>query len=258
MPHITWPYTPTDGTVLNVGSWRTGISGTVAGSALYGTLNGGLTDENLTAAGDLRSYHFKPGEGHRYAAGEGRETLDYYDDLGPSDQDSTTSAWIPIAGASTRLYVPWDANSVVYNIGIHYSVFRSRQTLDSTPAGAVTDFPRIRMAMFIDGTMISHTHRNCPVTAWAYNPTAAAQYLINRENVLSQHYDCVHVARSSDGDGYTTKGYHTVSMRLQIQKNNGLESLFPLYNNAAGKEVDHFVSNRFRAGIRRASIIALP
>lgn len=255
MAQINYSYTPTAGVVFDRSGWNTDIWSTKDGESVYGELNGHLQDANMDAAFLVQPEHIRPGEGHVSCEGSGQETLTYLDTLfgtkGISAVD--TGDWLVVAGAAQRLYVPWDANGVVFNVSAFLTNQRQRETTDPNPAVAVWGGPEMYVCLLIDGELKMHTLRPLPYTYYPNtNPGTADSYSV-REMVLTHHFDLLHLATSG---AEVASGYHDVALAILIPQTQDQEKLVPRYKQLP-KLALHAARHRIRFGIRSARIIAL-
>ncbi|NBS71155.1 hypothetical protein EBT31_19945 [bacterium] len=255
MAQVVYSYTPTAGAVFSTTGWNTDIWSSKDGESVYGELNGHLQDANMDPAFLVQPEHVRPGEGFVCAEGSGQETLTYLDSLfgteGVSGVDD--GDWLIVPGTSQRLYVPWDANAVLFNVSAYITNQRQRETLDPTPVVAEWGGPEMYVALMIDGSLKAHTRRSFPYTYYPNNNPGDAESFAVREMVLTHHFDLVHMAT---GGAEVQAGYHDVALAILIPQTQTQENLVPRYKQAP-KLALHVGRHRLRFGIRRGSILAL-
>lgn len=253
MADVVPGYVPVDGALFNPSGWNTDLRSTTDGVSVYGELNGHIQDENFAAGtGIINSRHIRPLEGFRSEWGGQVDTTDWYELLWGTAYDP--DAWLFVPGAARRVYVPWDASVVQYQCSAFGTNFRTREYNGVPPDGApVYTGPLMYVCMFVDGVRIAHTQRVLPYSAWPLANPGTPNYFKTIEQYLSHHFDLVHMA------GPVSKGWHDVSLAVQVLQNLGQETMYALYaGGAADQLTPHSVTHRLRLGIRAASILALP
>lgn len=257
MATVVPPYVFPTGTVLDPDQMDRDFDSAVDGESVYGEMRGHLQDSNFAGGFRIRPEHIRYGETARLNEDSLTETLDYYDDYTPNDTATEDSEYTPIAGASTRVFLPYAVTCALYSASIFYTVYRVRQRA----LGAITDTrtgPPIKLKLWVDGTAISHTVRQTPITYWPEKlDTATCEQQLPLEHVLTQHYDCNHLIVGGAG---CAAGYHNVSMRLYIPQNIGQENMWTPYKQikfGTGDHTTYNMSHRFRCGVRSARVIGL-
>ena len=247
MADVTYGYTPTNGVAFNVGGWNSDIRSTTNGVSIYGELNGNIEDANFAAGVEFVAAQYKPNEVHLSVDGGELTVRDFHDDLFGSQ--TSNANWAIVPGAAHRVYIPWNADAVMFNVSAFMTNWRQRETTDSTPASLVAGGPEMYVRMAVDDDPKAHTKRPFPYTAYPdTNPGTAVGYSY-RVQSLTQHIDLCHLETS------VTKGWHSVRLEVLIPRTHGLEHIVPIYK-ASPKHADHFVRHHIRFGIRRAGIIA--
>lgn len=265
MADITLPYTPVDGNTFDPSSWDANLDSAVVASSIYGEMNGLLSDANFAAGAKIRPEHPKPGETFRYAQSHLPETLDYFQDAfdaSTSEGDSPVTGsdpFLTVAGASARVFLPYNCTCVWYHVAAFYTLFQMRQRSAGSEA-EVRSGPVAQMAMYIDGTKVQYTQRRTPRTYHPYQqaaPAATSPPPRANEAFLASHLDIAHLAISNGSDPTRTQaGWHQVDLRLYIPTNTGQEQFAPPYKPAAAN-IEYPVPTRMRFGVRSARVLAL-
>lgn len=263
MAAITYPYTPANGSVLDVDGLNQDLHSLVDGESIYGELCGNLAAANLASSFRVRPEHLRPHETARGRAEYSPQTIDYWDQGWPTTPASTgeqEKLWVPVAQAQARVYVPWDASVVLYDVAAFYTVFRTREReivgQDTDEKGG----PDLELVMYVDNGRLAHTKRETPMT---YAPDDLSdptpQRLLSYEQYRTQHVNLIHMAISGSETDHeqTTAGYHDVSLRLFAPQNLGAERLRkPFADDGVGGRIDYRLSHRIRFGIRSARVLA--
>ena len=249
MADVNFVYTPADGVLFSVSGWNGDVRSTSGGVSIYGELNGRLSNANLASGEELGAWAFKPGEPHMGAEAGELVVRDYHDDLFGQDTSPGADSWLVVAGTALRVYVPWQAAAVMFNVSAFMTHWRQRETDDSTPAVLVAGGPQIYVRMAVDGSPKSHTKRPLPYSAYPNTNPGAAGTMAYRVNVVPQHSDLVHMETS------VAAGWHSVRLEVLIPRTTGKEDIKPLYDTTT--DVTHFVRHHVRVGCRRAMIVAM-
>lgn len=252
MATIVPGYVPVDGTPFDVAGWNATAWSLTNGVSLYGELNGHVQDANFAAGEKVYPRHIRPFEGFRETFDGAQETVDYHQFL--FGESASEADWIPVAGASTRLYLGYAPFATLFRASCFVTNFRMRKG-PASGQSLVVDGPEEYISLFIDGVRIPCTLRRLPITHWPEVNPGDAKWLMGRENVLSHHFDFT-VFRGAIG-----AGWHDVDIRVIVLQNLGLENLYALYENTTALPTlvpsQHNVTHRIRGGIRSASIIGL-
>lgn len=251
MGDITPPYTPTDGTVFNPSGWNGDFYSLTDGASVYGEMNGRIQDANFAAGQQVGARHVRPFEGFRSEFSGALETLDFHEPLFGSYYHA--KEFLPIPGASKRVYLPWSASAVVFRASCFVTNFRMRKG-PAAGQDIVTAGPNMYVALFMNGALAAHTARRLPMTYFPVVNPGDADNLFCAENYLSHHFDLMDVFDSS---GFPPMNDVDVDLRVLVLENEGTEELFPLYDSDAQAKTTHSVTHRIRGGIRSASIIGL-
>jgi hypothetical protein len=260
MADIVPAYTPTDGTKLNPSSFMANVHSTTDGVSVYGEMNGHLQDANFHADFRVQAQHIRPNEGFMAKQSPAAtETLDFVDLLFGTDASEMTDVdWLVVPGASTRVYVPYNAKAVVYNVSAFVTNQRQREILDPNPEAEEYGGPEMYLRMRIDGSPVSHSLRSFPYTAYPTTNPGIAKGFTYREHILTHPFDLVHMALA--GHNWAAKGYHDVAIEILIPRTRTVEAIYPMYEDrthASPKTVNHSLRHRLRFGIRKAFILAL-
>lgn len=250
MAQITYGYTPTTGAVFSPSGFNADIYSNTSGVSVYGELNGHLQDDNFDATFLVEPQHVRPNEGFVARSDGQLDTVEYFDLLFGTSTNTSENEWIKVCG--TRLYVPWEAQAVLFTVSAFLTNQRSRETTDPHPAVAVWGGPEMYVRMNIDGTGVDHTRRSLPYTQYPINNPGDAEVMRSREDILSHHFDLTHLAT---GGSRIDPGWHDVSLEIFIPRTQGVENLTPQYENAP-KLAEYLVRHKIKFGIRKASIIA--
>lgn len=251
MADVVPAYVPANGALFDPAGWTTDMHSATAGVSLYGELNGHIEDANFAAGSAIiNARHVRPFESFRAEWGGAMDTQDWFEHL--FGMTYNVNDWLAVPGAARRIYVPWAPIATQYHVSAFGTNLRMREVSSPPPVegAAVYAGPQMMIAMFVDNVLVEHTKRLFPYSYYAAVNPGTPNYLTTRENVLTHHFDLVHVS------GATAVGWHDVGLRVQILQNTGVERIFPLYDGAA-TAVDHSVTHRIRLGIRAASIMAL-
>ena len=253
MADVIPAYDPANTVAFSAGGWNGDFASVTNGTSLYTEVNGRLQDANFGAGEQVFSRHIRPYEGFRSEFSGATETVDFHEHLFGTEYRVTD--WLPVPGASKRLYVPWHATLIVFRASIFCTNFRIRKNT----APFSTTAPDMYIGIFCDGVLATGSIRQLPVTYYpTYDPpTFVSNYglhLWGHENVLSQHFDFIEI-KNAGAD--TLPGDHDVDIRVMVLQNTGVEKLYPLYNETVVSLTDHSVTHRIRGGIRSASLIAL-
>ena len=263
MADITYPYTPTNGSVLDVDGLNQDLHSLVDGESIYGELCGNLQAVNLASSFRVRPEHLRPHETARGRQEHSVQTVDFWDLGWPTqdpDADVEDKLWVPVAGAQSRVYVPWDASVVLYDLSAFYTVFRTRERPEVDKATEEKVGPDIQLIMYVDNQRLSYTRRETPDT-YAPNDLSdpTPQRLKEYEQFRTQHVNLVHLAiqGSETDDSMTRQGYHDVSLRICVPRNQGVEQLRkPFEDDGLGGRIYYRLSHRIRFGIRSARVLA--
>lgn len=264
MADITPPYVPVDGATFNPDQWNRDVDSTAGAESIYGELNGRLSDANFAAGARIRPEHPKPLETFRWRKDTLPTTLDFHQDLfNPADSDSDTPAtnidpFVQVAGCATRLFLPYNASVVIYQVSCFYSVFQMRQR--ESGHDEVRTGPTSQFKVYIDDEHLQYTQRRTPRTYWPIQigvPAASSPAPLTRENWLTQHFDIAHFVYPGAADASRAlAGWHQVDLRLYVAPNKGVEEFSPPFKPTKGN-ITYPIKHRVRVGIRSARILAL-
>jgi hypothetical protein len=114
--------------------------------------------------------------------------------------------------------------------------------------------------MYVDNTRLAYTRRETPMT-YAPNDLTdpTPQRLKSYEQFRTQHVNLVHlaIAGSETDDSMTTRGYHDVSLRIFVPRNQGIENMRkPYADDGVAGRITYRLSHRIRFGIRSARVLA--
>ena len=274
MADITPSYIPADGTTLDPDRWNRNLDSTTAAESIYGELNGRLSDANFDGAAKIRPEHPKPLETFRWKVDTLKPTCDYFQDVFNQSDDGDTppgagslDPFIPIAGASTRVYLPYNCSVVMYQVSCFYTLFQMRKRNANTPAepaiesDAVRTGPVTNLKVYIDGVGLDYTQRRTPRTYWPARigqAPASSKSLTARENRLTQHLDIAHLALANGSDPTQTQaGWHQIDLRIYVAPNTGYEQFLAPFKLSPNNNIEYPIRHRCRVGIRAARVLAL-
>jgi hypothetical protein len=267
MADITLPYAPADGATFTPGPWNLDVESTTAAASLIGELDGRLSDANFAGAARIRPEHPKPYETFRRAEGHLTCTLDYFEDAftqynsQTEEPPSGSDPFITVAGASSRVFLPYDCTSVVYTASMFYTVFQMRsraQNLETeTRTGPVSQY-----AVYIDGVKVAYSQRRTPRTYFPWELTAPAGHSpspYENEDLLTAQFNLSHHAIKAGSDpDRCLAGWHQIDLRLYVPPNNGYEYFMPPFHKPGELTTDNTeypIKHRFRCGIRGAKVL---
>lgn len=266
MADVILPYVPADGATFTPGPWNLNVESTVAAASLMGELNGRLSDANFAAGARIRPEHPKPYETFRRGEGHLACTLDYFEDAfvqyssQTEEAPSGTDPFITVAGASARVFLPYDCTSVIYTASMFYTVFQMRSRSFSSTAKVRTG-PVSQYAVYIDGKKLDYTQRRTPRTYFAVQmgvPAVSSPPPFENEDLLTSQFNLSHHAIKAGSDPERClAGWHQIDLRLYVPPNAGYEDFLPPYRRPGIDNVQYPIKHRFRCGIRGAKILGL-
>lgn len=239
MADVVLPYTPATGATLDPDQLsRDFYSGTNAES-LYHETNGAIETANMSAGFSVQPEHIRPGEAFRAGMDGMTEGLDYYDDtFGGND---VIGNYVPIAGCSKRVYLPFTSTIAVWQWSMFYTVHKER----AGQGTALDSFLQVTM----DGTLIAHTKRQLTQTMFVVN-NGLNNFGSYMEATCTRHYDGVRMVQNQ------ASGYHQLSLRVWLQPNDGTETLSWDRLMGIGTTKAFAQWTRLHCGIRNARVVA--
>ena len=272
-------YTYPEGTTFDVGEHNENVYSHTEGRGIISEINGNLDRTNFRT-GDhsdtfIQPEHIRRGETHRFAHEGARETLDYWDmafgqlDYGESRKSWTdpdgavvdNSSYIPIAGCSVRIYLPYDCEMVLWQWSFFGDTARIFGVGEAEDGGKhELPAPQIQHKAFVDGAAIDHTKRYFPKT-WYYAEAGSSAdritNLYNTEGRNCRHWDMHHLQTN------VSRGWHELSARIFMARNDNYLTLktksarADRLSAASAPSHSHFLHNRLTMGIRNARCMAL-
>lgn len=272
MADITPPYIPVDGQTFNPDQWNRDLDSTAGGESIFGELDGRLTDANFDAPALIRPEHPKPLETFRWRKDHLPMTVEYYQDAFNTQENTGDSPvagvdpFVPVAGAATRLFLPYACTAVMFQVSAFYTLFQMRERATGSAAqtrtGAVA-----QLKVYIDDVGLTYTQRRTPRTYWPASigaPVASSWNPTARENRLQQQWNIAHLAVAAQGGVEASRcaaGWHQVDIRLYMPPSSGYEEFVGPYKKNANAAVptaniEYPIKHRIRFGIRSARILA--
>ena len=271
-------YTYPDGAAFDVGEHNENVYSFTEGRGIISEINGNLDRTNFrTGAHDdtlVQAEHIRRGETHRFAQEGARETIDYWDAAfgqidysesrkgwtDPSGATVNNSSFVPIAGCSVRIYLPYKCEMVLWQ----WSFFGN--TARMFGVGEDGDYdkfempaPDIQHRAFLDGSFIDHSKRYFPKTIRYAIPDGPplTTSLYSTEGRNCRHWDMHHLELNMD------KGWHELSARIYMARNDNSLQLHTKTARTGRLATetpavhDHYVHNRMTMGIRNARCMAM-
>jgi hypothetical protein len=266
-----------DGELLDVAGHGSNVFSGTEGRGLFSEVNGNLDIENLDGSvSHVGAQHIQPGETHRFAAGSGRETLDFWDAaFGQPNRDGLSGqsgaavpeeSYVPIPGCSVRIYLPYDCEMVLWQWSFFTTNARSFGTNisvndDGDETVNKAAHPQVIHRAYLDDAAIYHTKRYFPQSwHWKKSATTKMSNTFQTEGGDAGHWDMHHLSTN------VSKGWHELSARLYMEFNDGPAVSLKAVDARQGRTKDsaqvsvahtHTLNNRLTFGIRNARAMAM-
>ena len=241
MAVLSLPYTYADGSVLVPVSHSANIFSATGDEGLFSEPNGGLDHLNLAVGFQIQPEHVWPGEAIRMVMEERLDSIDYLSDaFADSSSADSANAYITVAGASCRFFLPYQASVVLYQWPVFAHAFRFRDGAGTGPA--------IHIRVLVDGSVVTHTRRPMPETA--FDDNGATNLIIGRESRNARSWDMAHLGTN------VAAGWHGLDVRAYMD-------LVDLSENLARDIGDQTVTSaydlhhRITFGISNARVLTL-
>lgn len=253
MPKIIQSLPYTDGDTLDTDGHNKNIFTTDLSEGIMSVSNGGLDDANLTSDFTVEAQHVAPEAAVRVRADWKMETLDYNSETVASTSDDVN--FVPIAGTTARIYLPYSPTLVWWQWSLFVSPWRWR--FEHNADETTSNYPARIKAFHVgpDGTETSldHTRRSIPLST-IVRVDASAHTATNvkaRQARNSILYDQAHLLHQPEA------GWHEVHVRLYMQYYDRKEKLQPdgALNFAALR--DAYFSDRVSIGICNSRVMSL-
>lgn len=239
---------------------------------LYSVGNGGFDGKNLDPDFQLRREHLQPGQARRVRATGGWETLDNMSDVSGralSKQPQVIAKTQAMPGCAVRVYVPFAARALKWNISWFWSVARW-WGLDVT-ADDVTDQARaISTHLFLNGRHLIAYKRQYPLTWFGsragpqsrttYTGNDIKSYLTEAEQ--ASHINLSHLqteATATNPRARLEPGFHEVFIGFYVQPVRVAieDDLTIATDNSTAVNSTIDVSQRLSLGCRAAVVAAV-
>lgn len=241
MAVISLPYSYVDGSTLVPASHSANIFSATGDEGLMSEPDGGLDHLNLAAGFTVQPDHVWPGEVIRMTMESRLDSIDYMDDaFADSASSDAEEAYVTIAGASCRFFLPWAASAVLYQWTVFAHGFRFRDGAGTGPA--------IHLRAVLNGSSITHTRRPLPETA--FDDNSAGTQIFGRESRNARSWDMAHLATSA------AAGWHELDVRVYM----ALVDLSEEFQRVIGDRTSstaHDIHHRCTCGISSARALAL-
>jgi hypothetical protein len=247
MPTVTLPYVPADGTTLDADQLNQDLYSTTPGESIYEVSNG-----NLEALVNFQPFPFYTIFNGMLRQGD----VAYSKSTGVvNSQDYIEQVWgvgdaqRSVAGCAITWYQREPASLAVISIGYHASWWRIREKVTNDND---VDGPAIVLDLYLDdlGSAIPGCRRYLPISVnpSPYGGSPVTDWGINEATLA--RYTNIHFSVED-----LNEGWHTVSMRLKVKQNQGMETTDgTLYEQAAG---DIQSQHRVRFRVRNATVLSL-
>jgi len=202
MSIVTTPYTYVDGAPLTEGHNKN-IFSTSTTNGIMSEPNGGITTSNLADDFEVQKEHVHAEEVCRGRKDGGRSTIDYMTDVGATS--TADAAFLPIAGASVRVYVPYACSVALWQVSLFCDIFR---VIDAGSSPAVSG--TIQVQLYKNGLAQTHTNRVLPQSID-----------INSSDVLTSHETISGCAQLdlSHMETNISAGWHEIVAQLFMEPN---------------------------------------
>lgn len=257
MAPVVTPYAILDAAVLDADQYNDNLYDTsVAGRGIWSEPNGRLEASNLAPGFLVQAEHIQPGELFRHTSMFELESRDLYSDgIGALEEASPSnpSTYVPIEGASCRIYVPYRC-LVEWHWAMFVAPWRVRFD-DVNGGGGNSDLEGFHQAR-IGGALVAHTRRRLPYSVLMANSGGSADYgtngvtppdaFLRKEEEACLHY-CMHHVELVD-----TVGYRQLDVMAYLQasaKNITLRRIIQDTAVSAAGEWPHHIHSRATIGI---------
>tara|TARA_R110000751_G_scaffold74682_4_gene150814 strand:- start:3635 stop:4354 length:720 start_codon:yes stop_codon:yes gene_type:complete len=238
MADVSFPYTATNGSALDIDGLNRDIDSNTNGHSVYGELRGNVEFANLHSTFQARAEHIAPGETSRHAFSHGREPLEYFQDVfSPAEVAGT---FVPVAQASCRVYLPYAASVVLWWAQTFTHCWRLKERISDDLTNPA---PSILIRCYRGTTSQSFTTRLLPETI-----NVASNNYAKYNDDLTRHYSLCMM------DENVSAGWHDMTLRLYMDPNEGID-LLDL--NLLGGNVAVPANHKVVFGTRNAGVIAL-
>jgi len=264
---VSTPYNYFNRQVLDPDKHNENIYSNSAGQGIVSEINGGL--DSPVADFRIQKEHVWPEEATRQRQEAAVETLDVYSNAF-SDTGETT--YVPVAGCSVRLHMPYAATLALWQWSAFVHVFRPHTTsiFRDTRVATVGSTSKAFIKAKLDGSSLSHTIRPLPTTVeHAKYDGGTFGVLRSNEARSALYFDMSHMQET------VLSGWHDLTLTLYLENLLDSTTASGLYegnivpvseefkvsrlfnpNDPEGGH-DYTFYNRVSFGIRNARVITL-
>lgn len=169
------------------------------------------------------------------------DSLDYMSDaFADSASSDAQNAYVTIAGASCRFFLPYQASLVLYQWTVFAHCFRFRDGAGTGPA--------IYLRTLVDGSHVAHTRRSMPETA--FDDNSAGDELFGRESRNARSWDMAHLGIN------VAAGWHGLDVRIYMDLVDVTQTISRTIGTVTAASA-HRVHHRFTSGIANARVLCL-
>jgi hypothetical protein len=227
MATVVLPYTYVKGAVLDATGHNRNSFSLTPGEGVYSEPNGGLDGANLSSTFTVNQDLVQPEQVTFARAAGARSTLDNMGDVNLCDQDGSVDATLEsqaLPGCGLRVYLPFDASMVLWEVGFFWHCSRFMLPDAATEQGAFPQSSKIITKLMVDGVAQDYTRREYPPTlfqnyhqeSFVDNGIARSyqQELRTTERAMSQYRDISHLALTASE---VSAGWHELSLSFFVQ-----------------------------------------
>ena len=266
---VSTPYSYVEGQALDPLGHNKNIYSSTVGEGIMSEANGGLDGSNLSAGFKVRSEHVWPEEVCRGRQEFVLDTMDVFSngcsDAGGETDQTTAGEYLPLAGTSLRVYIPYDVNVALWEWSFFISGYRV--LIESGISALGNKQYEMAIRARLNGTPLLHTTRSVPVSAKlaiedSLGPgiKRAVHDKIVLEQKNAMQWDMNHMALDVTAGWYTLDltGYMHPVVDPQESENEGiLKATLERTVGTLTKEFYHKFYQRLSLGIRNVRLLTI-